>query len=430
MKVAKARFVNPDHNFWFGFTAIALSVFVFAYSRRFGQVSILAYYAVWLPLILIDYRRSLGDYTKSSWIVAFGVLACFSVFWSAAPGVTARASVQYMSHIMCALIAARTVNVRTLTLGSLAGIGIVLVYSLVFGRVHVDPLDGSYSFVGAFASKNQLGFFASLGVYFAFACVMVLHERRRWKVFALAIGLLSGYALVASQSATSIAATGAVLAGSVCLAATLLFSPRVRKAFLLLGLASALGAAFVALNMGALEAVLGAFGKDATLTGRTYLWSQGLAAAGEAPVIGVGYYAYWVQGFSEAERLWEEFYIEARGGFHFHNTYIEVLVELGLTGLVLISLLMAGILVGHLKRLLNDGRNPQSLLMLGVGGMLLIRSFFEVDFINPYAIGSFLLYYSAGLLAQKRRSAVPATDCPPRAATNADRLAIETLGAR
>ena len=89
----------------------------------------------------------------------------------------------------------------------------------------------------------------------------------------------------------------------------------------------------IGLNIGALDLLLGAFGKDATLTGRTYLWAEGLAAARENPFLGVGYQAYWVQGFPEAERLWEEFYIGSRSGFHFHNTYIEVLVELGFVGL-------------------------------------------------------------------------------------------------
>lgn len=32
MKIAKARFVSPDQNFAYGFVAIALSIFVFAYS--------------------------------------------------------------------------------------------------------------------------------------------------------------------------------------------------------------------------------------------------------------------------------------------------------------------------------------------------------------------------------------------------------------
>ena len=89
--------------------------------------------------------------------------------------------------------------------------------------------------------------------------------------------------------------------------------------------------------------LLGAFGKDSTLTGRTYLWAEGLAAAGAAPTFGTGYYAYWVQGFPEAERLWEEFYITSRSGFHFHNTYIEALVELGVVGFALVALWLSGL---------------------------------------------------------------------------------------
>ena len=61
MRIAKARFVSPDHNFGYGVAAIAISIFVFAYSTRFGQVSVLAYYALWLPLIAVDYRQALGN---------------------------------------------------------------------------------------------------------------------------------------------------------------------------------------------------------------------------------------------------------------------------------------------------------------------------------------------------------------------------------
>ncbi|TGV63220.1 O-antigen ligase family protein, partial [Mesorhizobium sp. M00.F.Ca.ET.158.01.1.1] len=97
-----------------------------------------------------------------------------------------------------------------------------------------------------------------------------------------------------------------------------------------------------------MDFVLGIFGKDSTLTGRTYLWEQGWNAAMRSPILGVGYAAYWVQGFAEAERLWNEFYITTRTGFHFHNTYVEALVELGFTGAVLISLIMLRTLLGHI----------------------------------------------------------------------------------
>ena len=413
MKIAKALFVSPDHNFWYGLVAVAISVFVFAYSTRFGQVSILVYYALWLPLILIDYRHSLGNYAKFYWIIAFGVLACLSTFWSAASPVTARGGVQYLSHIACALIAARTMNIRTMSLGMLAGVFLVVLFSLVFGVYHYDPIDGTYSFVGAFASKNLLGFFSSLGIYFGFACIVILRERGVWRLLALISGGLSAYALLASQSATSIIATAATLSGMIALSGILLFSPRTRKTFVLVGTVLAVATAVIGLNIGALDLLLGAFGKDATLTGRTYLWAEGMAAARENPFFGVGYQAYWVQGFAEAERLWDEFYIGSRSGFHFHNTYIEILVELGFVGLLLAGVIIVRVPLGHLVRLLNEKQNLASYVGLGIGIMLLVRSFFEVDVLHPYALGSFLLYYSAGLLATSQKSRSFASDREP-----------------
>ena len=99
MKIAKARFVDPGRNGLYGMAAIALSMFVFAYSSIFGQVSILAYYAIWFPLVAIDYRHALGNYSRYLWILAFGLLALMSYFWSDAPGVAIRAGIQYMPHL-------------------------------------------------------------------------------------------------------------------------------------------------------------------------------------------------------------------------------------------------------------------------------------------------------------------------------------------
>ncbi len=402
MKIAKARLVNPDHNLWYGLVAVSVSIFVFAYSVRFGQASILAYYGLWLPLVLVDHRRALGNWTDLVWIAPFAALACLSVFWSAAPGVTARASVQFTSHLVCALIAARTVSVRTLTLGTLLGTLFVLVFSLAFGQYHYDPLDGSYGFVGAFASKNQLGLFSSLGVYFAFAALIVLGERGIWRIAALLCGGLSTVMLAKSQSATSILALAAVLAVMLCLRLGMLFAPRVRKGALMAGAILAIGAVLTGLNLGGFDLLLAAFGKDSTLTGRTYLWSQGWQAAAGAPIFGVGYQAYWVQGFSEAERLWEEFYIGSRSGFHFHNTFIEVAVELGAAGVMLLLTVMMRTFAGHLRRVVGDARNEDSFVLFGIVAMLVVRAFVEVDVINPYVVGSFLLFYAAGRMAAPR----------------------------
>lgn len=398
MRFAKASLISPGQNSGFAVPAIAVSLFVFAYSARLGPASILVYYALWLPLVLVDYRRVLGGYGRYGWIFAFAVFACLSVFWSAAPLVTARASVQYLSHVVCALIAMRMVDMAGLARGMVAGIGLVLLYSMLFGVYHFDPLDGTYSFVGAFASKNQLGFYASLGVYFCFAALFMLRERGSWRIASVIVGLLAGYALHASQSATSVLTTAAVIGVGLGLRVLSALSPRHRK--IVFSVAVLLGAvvAVGALQGGAIDSVLAVFGKDSTLTGRTYLWQQGIAAAQASPLVGTGYQAYWVQGFSEAERLWEEFYIGSRSGFHFHNMFIETMVETGIIGLLLLCMVLLVTFCGHLRRLLSLTRSVESSMLFGIAALLVMRAFVEVDILNPYHVGSFLLYFAAGRL--------------------------------
>ncbi|MDL2406065.1 O-antigen ligase [Rhizobium calliandrae] len=404
MQIAKSTFVRPGSNSTYGMVAVALSFFVFAYSSIFGQPSILVYYALWFPLVLIDYRSALGSYQKQLWLFAFGVFTCLSIFWSAVPSVTARAAIQYMTHIVCALIAMRTLDIRTLSRGAIAGTSIVLIYSILFGYTAYDPIDGTYSFVGAFASKNQLGFYASLGIYFAFAAVFILGERRIWMVGAGIAGLLSAYCLLKSSSATSVLATALVVALGIGMRIILFLSPLQRTRLFFILAITGLAVAVAGVNLGGVDLVLGAFGKDSTLTGRTYLWQQGIEAAAQHPFFGAGYQAYWVQGFSEPERLWEEFYIASRAGFHFHNTFIETTVETGLIGVGLLVAILLTAFIGHLKRFLNDIRNDESYVLFGVAALLLIRAFVEIDILNPYHVGSFLFYFTAGKLTMKTRA--------------------------
>ncbi|WP_137929174.1 O-antigen ligase family protein [Mesorhizobium comanense] len=400
MKIPKSLLVDPEKNSVYGSFAVAVSIWAFSYSVIFGQVLILAYYAVWLPLILVDYRRFLRQ-LSSAWLpLLFVTYVCFSVFWSQAPGITARTAVQYLSHVACAYVAARTVSVRTLTLGALVGIFFVMLYSLKVGAYSEDVLDGTYNFVGAFASKNQIGFVASLGIYFSVVFLAFFRRGRLSFILTVPVVLLSAYLLAIAHSATSTASIPAVLALIVLLAMSKLLPRRYRRVIFLVGAGLIAVAAFVALNLGLMDFVLGLFGKDSTLTGRTYLWEQGWNAAMRSPIIGVGYAAYWVQGFAEAERLWNEFYISTRTGFHFHNTYVEALVELGFTGAVLISLIMLRSLLGHLTAVMFKSWQADSVVLIGVMVLLLIRSFVEVEILNPYIMGSFLMYFSFFKLAR------------------------------
>ncbi len=399
MKIASSSFIDPNRNHLYAMAAVALSFFVFAYSSRFGQISILAYYGAWFLLVLVNYRRALGSYGKYLWIFSFALVCFVSAFWSPAFGVSLRTAIQYLTHIVCALIAMRAVSMENLNKGAVLGVGLVLAYSIVFGNYLFDSIDGTFGFVGAFSSKNQLGFFASLGIFFCYTSLVVFRLGRLWLPVIGVVTLLSAYCLYASQSATSVITTVGIVALCLGLQSFMIFSPRHRRMFFAAALVLGIGAVVGGLQFGAMDAILGVFGKDSTLTGRTYLWQQGIAIAQQSPWLGIGYQGFWVPGFADAERLWDDFGIAGKSGFHFHNTYIETTVETGIIGVLTLVSILLTTLIGHLKRLLTYEVTPDSLALFGLASLLLIRSFVEIDILNPYQVGSFLFYFAAGRLA-------------------------------
>ena len=86
---------------------------------------------------------------------------------------------------------------------------------------------------------------------------------------------------------------------------------------------------------------------------------------------------------------------------------MEVLVELGVIGLLMLLVVLIGTLAGHVRGLVSRGNETWALAMFGFAVMPVVHSFVEVDVINPYAIGSFLLYYAAGVLGRRVPAAAP-----------------------
>jgi O-antigen ligase len=91
------------------------------------------------------------------------------------------------------------------------------------------------------------------------------------------------------------------------------------------------------LNLSGLAAQV--LGRDMTLTGRTDIWS-GLLKEGSNPLIGTGYYSFWLG--DRIERLSQNFFYNLNEA---HNTYLETYLNSGLIGVALLFavILSAGI---------------------------------------------------------------------------------------
>jgi len=88
---------------------------------------------------------------------------------------------------------------------------------------------------------------------------------------------------------------------------------------------------FATLFMGVGGGALEGMGRDSTLTGRTDIWRQIISMGGN-PIFGTGFESFWLG--DRVSRLWQVF------DFHptqAHNGYIEVYLELGWIGILLLA---------------------------------------------------------------------------------------------
>jgi exopolysaccharide production protein ExoQ len=119
-------------------------------------------------------------------------------------------------------------------------------------------------------------------------------------------------------------------------------------------------------------------GKDATLTGRTLLWSHALDIIADHPFGGLGLQAFWVEGNRAAERFWAFFLIYSRYGFHFHNLWLEIGAELGIPGIVIAAVTTLVVIFNVFWWVLNDP-TPESCFFAGFVTLTIFRTFGEAE---------------------------------------------------
>jgi O-antigen ligase len=198
---------------------------------------------------------------------------------------------------------------------------------------------------GVYMHKNHLG--QAMAVYLAgtiLAGPAVLRSRMlKWALVAIQIALI-----VMSRSASAIAiAPAAILIVWVLVAMSRL--ERVVASFYVIAL-SAAGAM-------AVQAVLLALGRDATLSGRTTIWSLAGDSIAERPLTGYGFVSQTYGQFT-----YELFHVV--GVLDPHNGYLDLVLGLGFIGLILFLQPVAMVWLGARRMYLAGGRHRQGALVL------------------------------------------------------------------
>ena len=221
--------------------------------------------------------------------------------------------------------------------------------------VAYDWFGTSSMWQGIATSKNTLGQVAMLGVVYFFWEV-----RRQWRQYGwrnvnflyllLAAYLLKGAPNTISMTSVSVAA----LALFIFLRLQALRSrPEALRSFVRFAFVSMVGLVTLVLvhsvSMFSEDSFFGylitKFGRDITLTDRTYIWHD-VYAANDSPLFGVGYGGFWIERIANIP--WNSTMTWVLG--QAHNGYIDTYLQLGLVG----AFLLARVLFTALPRLVDS----------------------------------------------------------------------------
>ena len=334
------------------------------------------------------------------WIEAYRLpwllplFATASVLWSMEPGISFKLGTEFLAFTAISVVASRAQTLPSLISSFMCALLVGVLLSAVFRTTAAIGTTGEIALIGMFGSKNNLASFVCLSMI---SSICVLADGRQplpLRILALCGLTLDPIMLVKAHSLGALLAGGGAIV--VALVVILLSRMSRRRRSLVLPLAAILavgvtGFVALALQQGFdLSTVLAAAGKDASLTGRTFLWSRARDYITVRPLLGVGYQSFWVQGHVEAEALWRFAQIRSRSGFHFHNLYYETAVELGQLGVAILGLSMLATAVASLRLgLVRPGCDTAFLCAVVV--FYAIRVGVELDFLDPFSPGSFLL---------------------------------------
>lgn len=272
-----------------------------------------------------------------------------------------------------------------------------LIYSASLPQIGITS-DGAWR--GLTFDKNTFGQVAALATILWMIALRESAVSFGYGVLMLAVSML---AVLLSQSTTSMVACLGVGFGLLvfhCFASfvrefTATDRPATGGAVCLLALLTAilLGhvlAVFLSFPapLDLLKGAVSYFGKDLTLTGRTYLWQLMWDEIMRHPWFGVGYHAFWASLDPNSE-----FRTSFTGGRGYgHNGYLDILNELGIVGFIL----MMAVILSHTRNILllhiSYPRRAESHALLLLCALFL--NFTETTLFQPTTLWSTIIMIS------------------------------------
>ncbi len=339
-----------------------------------------------LGLILVLRRRidAQALISQNRWIFVLLLYALISTLWSPYEGVSIKRWFRLTGDVLMAVIiltekdsAEAMKDVIARGAYFLIPISILLIkYFPEFGKQY--SMNGQVTYwLGITGQKNNLGILASIvGVFYLIKMFGSWHGNSTFieKIVDVAILIMSLWLLLGnslSRSATSIAvfAIGILV---YCWLAMLRNHKRSVGGAMLYITAFAIAVLFATQAIGQYT---NAFGRDMTFTGRTLIWQQLMQIGSRHPVQGLGYGSLWIGDVNK--NLLDQFYELGQG----HNSYIDIYVELGLSGVFLLGCAILSVYRNILKTVV--AKYEGAIFRITFLAIILVQSITESTLLKP-----------------------------------------------
>lgn len=301
-----------------------------------------------------------ATFRRNPWLTALILFMALSILWSDYPFVSFKRFVKVIGSVVMAMVVLTEENPRVAFLTMLRRcLYVHLPMSIICVKyfrdigVSWDWSGGASSWQGISTSKNVLGQVAMLGVVYFFWEIRHRWREVRWRNFHIFYLLMAIYLLKGSESSLSLTSVSvSVFAFVVFLGLqSLRHRPDLlgRFTWMVFGTVAALIVLVLvhSVVMFSPDSIFGevitTFGRDITLTDRTYIWHDVYAAVKD-PLLGVGFGGFWIGRMANIP--WNADMTWALG--EAHNGYIDTYLQLGLIG----GFLLAGMLISTLPKLL------------------------------------------------------------------------------
>lgn len=296
-------------------------------------------------IVLAGRRRRIWRLLKANGpILLFFCYCALSFLWSEYPDVAFRRWIKAVGDLVIVLIVLSDRDPTAAVKNLLARTSFLLIpLSVLFIKYYPD-LGRSYGmwdwktyYTGVTTNKNTLGvicLFCGLGSAWRF--LAALHSRAKRRTGQLvAHGVILSMVIWLFWMANSMTSLACFLLASVLLLATHIrvVARRPGAVHFLVGAVICVCVSVLFLGLG--PGVLETMGRNSTLTDRTGIWAMVLGMT-KNPLLGTGFESFWLG--PRLQKIWS---VYSWGPTEAHNGYIEIFLNLGWIGIVLLAVVIA-----------------------------------------------------------------------------------------